>query len=258
MGQVLSAHRPGAVTSGGVPMLFRRLLESNARAQMLITLEGYAVSIAAHAAILAGTFYISQQVQPADPPDAFTPTAYFIPRDRLIGSRPKQERITFMSTESRAGGGVVDVAKKSSAETKPEHDPGPGLTELDSQLSEAQTPTPESTGDSVMTVLEVDSAAARYDESAAPPYPPSMLEKKIEGTVGIQYVVDTTGRADTSSVVILSATHKDFAASVRQTLPLMQFHPAVMNGQKVRQLVQQMFAFRIDTALYSPKKPAHP
>jgi TonB family protein len=100
-----------------------------------------------------------------------------------------------------------------------------------------------------MTVLEVDSAAARYDDSAAPPYPQNLLDRRIEGTVAIQYIVDTTGFADTSSVVILAATHEDFAKSVRSTLPAMHFRPALMSHRKVRQLVQQLFSFKIDTAM---------
>ena len=128
----------------------------------------------------------------------------------------------------------------------------------DELAAQSAPPIPDiQVGDSVMTVLEVDTAAVRYEDSAAPPYPVSMLEKKIEGTVAIQYVVDTTGHADTTSVVILSATHPDFAASVKHTLPEMRFRAAVMNTHKVRQLVQQMFSFKIDTTMLAqrPKKP---
>lgn len=241
-------------------MLFRRIIESNARASLITAVEGYAVSIVAHAALLGGTLVATHDVRPSDLANSFTPVAYFIPRDRIEGSRPKQERITYMSTDAQAGGGAADA--KAEAKGKPASEPGPGLQEMSSQLSDASQSAPEAKGDSVMTVLQVDTAAARYDDSAAPPYPPKLLEKRVEGSVGIQYVVDTTGYADTSSVVILSATHEDFATSVRNTLPQMHFRAAVMNGRKVRQLVQQMFAFRIDTSLVAqqkkPDKPGQP
>lgn len=242
-------------------MLFRRLLESNARASLIASVEGYTVSIVAHAAIIGSTLVATHQVKPSDLANSFSPVAFFIPKDRILGSRPKQERITFMSTERAGGGGDEKIDDKASKYRKQNVEPGPGLTELSSQMSPPpQDAAPESTGDSVMTVLEVDSAAARYDDSAAPPYPPAMLEKKIEGSVGVQYIVDTTGTADVASVVILSATHPDFANSVKTTLPLMRFRAAMMDGRKVRQLVQQMFAFRIDTTLVAQqqRKPDKP
>ena len=47
---------------------------------------------------------------------------------------------------------------------------------------------------------------------------------------------------------------------MKATLPQMKFRPAVMGGRKVRQLVQQLFAFRIDTTLVAqrPKKSDKP
>jgi len=241
-------------------MLFRRLVEKNARGTLFTTIEGYAVSILAHALIVVPVVIVSQQDGTPDLAESFTPVSYFMPRDRILASKPKQERITYVSTEAQGGGGEPEPDPTSFRPAKPQTDPGPGLTEMASELSDDQAPSAESNGDSVMTVMEVDSAAARYDDSAAPPYPPSLLEKRIEGSVGIQYVVDTTGHADTTSIVVLSTTHEAFATSVKTTLPLMLFRPAIMNGHKVRQLVQQMFAFRIDTTLYAqqPKKPAKP
>lgn len=241
-------------------MLFRRLLESSARASTLASVEGYTVSLVAHAAIIGSTLVASHEVKPSDLANSFTPVAFFIPKDRILGSRPKQERITYMSTERAGGAGDEKIDPAATKPRQREVESGPGVTELSSELSDAQQSAPEAPGDSVMTVLEVDSAAARFDDSAAPPYPPEMLEKRIEGSVGIQYIVDTTGTADASSIVILSATHPDFANSVKATLPQMKFRPAVMGGHKVRQLVQQLFAFRIDTTLVAqrPKKSDKP
>ncbi|ODT02706.1 MAG: hypothetical protein ABS52_12880 [Gemmatimonadetes bacterium SCN 70-22] len=251
--EVTPATRPTAITGREVPpMLFRRIIESNARASLIAAVEGYAVSIVAHAALLGGTLVVTHDARPSNVADSFTPVAYFIPRDRIIGSRPKQERITYMSADALGGGAASGAGDETYR--KPAPDPGPGLQEMSSKLADDADSAPQADGDSIMTVLQVDTAAARYDDSAAPPYPPKLLEQRIEGSVGIQYVVDTTGYADTSSVVILSATHEEFAKSVRRTLPQMHFRAAVMNGRKVRQLVQQMFAFRIDTSLIAQQK----
>lgn len=105
--------------------------------------------------------------------------------------------------------------------------------------------------DSTFTALQVDSAAVRDPASAAPAYPPALLAQGIQGSVEAQYVVDTTGAADSSTLRILASTHPDFTAAVRAALPGMRFAPARIGAQKVRQLVEQEFTFRItprDTA----------
>ncbi|MDE3152769.1 MAG: TonB family protein [Gemmatimonadota bacterium] len=99
--------------------------------------------------------------------------------------------------------------------------------------------------DSVLSVLEVDSAVSRYLDSAAPAYPADLLAKDVEGSVSTEYIVDTTGYADTSSLVILRSTHPEFTQAVREALPFMRFHPAKVGDRKVRQLVEQQFTFKI-------------
>ena len=58
-----------------------------------------------------------------------------------------------------------------------------------------------------------------------------------------QFVVDTTGRADMSTLRILQSDHQLFSDAVRQVLPKLRFIPAEVGGTKVRQLVQQPFRF---------------
>lgn len=100
-------------------------------------------------------------------------------------------------------------------------------------------------GDSVLSVLQVDSVAARYFDSAAPAYPPDLLEKNVEGSVYTEYIVDTTGFADTASLVIVRSSHPEFTQAVREALPYMRFRPAKVGDRKVRQLVEQQFTFKI-------------
>jgi len=100
-------------------------------------------------------------------------------------------------------------------------------------------------GDSVLTEIEVDSAVKRYEWSAAPDYPIEMLQQNIEGAAFVIYVVDTLGVADTSSLKVVRTTHDAFAEAVRAAMPKMRFRPALLGGNKVRQLVQQNFTFKI-------------
>jgi protein TonB len=97
----------------------------------------------------------------------------------------------------------------------------------------------------------------RSANSAAPAYPLTLLTARITGSVSAQYVVDTTGFADTSSFTVLKATHPGFVAAVREALPYMRFQPAKIGPMKVRQLVEQQFSFHIaDTATVAAPAPA--
>jgi len=107
--------------------------------------------------------------------------------------------------------------------------------------------------DSVYSVLDVDVAVVRSASSAAPAYPLKLLEKHVTGYVNAQYIVDTTGFADTASFVVLQATNPEFTSAVRDVLPYMRFEPARIGISKVRQLVQQQFTFKITEAADAPK-----
>jgi TonB family protein len=102
--------------------------------------------------------------------------------------------------------------------------------------------------DSVFLLIDVDSAAKRYAWSAAPAFPPKMLEKKISGFVRAEWVVQPDGSADTASLRIVETTHAEFAQAVRDALPYMRFSPAKIGRKPVSQLVQQEFTFRISVA----------
>jgi TonB family protein len=114
--------------------------------------------------------------------------------------------------------------------------------------------------DSVFTFVEVDSAVTTDPMSAAPTYPEAMRQLGVEGSVEVSYVVDSTGLADSSSIVIVRASREEFALAVRQALPYMHFIPAKIGPKRVSQLVMQSFNFKIerqktDTVPAPKKKP---
>jgi len=127
--------------------------------------------------------------------------------------------------------------------TLPEKSREAGNEHPDSATAPASTG--EANTDSVFTILEVDSAVVRSASSAAPAYPLDLLERHVEGFVLARYVVDTTGFADAASLDVVRATDPGFERSVREALPYMRFSPAKIGRQKVRQLVEQTFTFRI-------------
>ena len=97
----------------------------------------------------------------------------------------------------------------------------------------------------VFAESQVDEPVIRDPGSAAPAYPPALIELRIEGSITVEYVVDTTGFADSASLHVVQASNPAFVESLRAALPHMHFTPATMGGRKVRQWVRQDFVFRI-------------
>ncbi|HEY6673899.1 MAG TPA: energy transducer TonB [Rubrobacteraceae bacterium] len=97
----------------------------------------------------------------------------------------------------------------------------------------------------VYSALQVDEMVQRYQGSAAPVYPPELSAQGKEGKVDATYVVDTTGRVDTTTFQVLQSDDLLFTKSVRTSLVEALFRPAKRAGQPVRQLVQQRFNFKL-------------
>jgi TonB family protein len=104
---------------------------------------------------------------------------------------------------------------------------------------------PASLLDTTFTMYEVDAMVERYEGTAAPAYPSDLAEAGVEGLVRATYVVDATGRVDTTTIRIMSSDHPRFTTSVQTALAEMRFRPAKRHGKPVRQLVEQRFRFQI-------------
>lgn len=234
-------------------MLFRRLREfQQSVLRSPAVARGLAISGVAHLVLVGGWIASSRGVasEGAEPADVFTPVQFFLPKDRVAALRPQQEKVTFTSLSPGSGQGFQEQAAAPSDEKPLEVLVDKGEEkQVEAAEQDLEKLPPIELGDSIKLEFQVDSAVVRYDNAAAPAYPETMLRRRIEGSVIVQYVVDTTGRADTATFRVLSATHNDFARAVRDVLPLMRFRPAMMANRRVSQLVQQPFAFKIvDTA----------
>lgn len=78
-------------------------------------------------------------------------------------------------------------------------------------------------------------------------FPPVMQSAGIPGKVVLQFVVNTDGKVDPSSVKIMSSSHKAFEEPARQgiTSPTCSFNPGKSRGSPVRVLVQQAMSFKL-------------
>jgi hypothetical protein len=212
-----------------------------------------ALSGIVHAVVIAAWVYATLPPTSADSGSLSNKSfpQYVPPPDKVPGGpRAVHEVVHFLSLTGTAvgqGTGQAPRVQGNAAPTptdqigKPQRD-----TTLDAKpVTEPQPPPGNS--DSVFTVLDVDTAVVRSSNSAAPAYPLKLLEAHITGSVSAQYVVDTTGFADTSSFHVMKATNPGFIVAVREALPYMRFKPAKIGAIKVRQLVEQTFTFKITT-----------
>lgn len=214
-------------------------------------------SLCAHTLVIAGWVAATRPPSSISSESIANRMYYIPPPDREqqpLGSRESVHYITLAEGLGRGPGPAIADARRPVG--IPEQSPDVGSHAVDSVA--ASPVVGDKTGDSVFTVLEVDSAVARSQNSAAPAYPLDLVQKHIEGGVIVRYVVDTTGFADTTSFEVIKSTNDGFVRAVRDALPYMRFAPAKIGARKVRQLVEQPFTFRIAPGVAAGKKPASP
>lgn len=221
----------------------RLWLLSTARSTALA--QSAAISVVTHAVLVSAAVYGTGRAAAALEEQLDEQVIFLAPPDRLPGSRGVAERIRFVSTLPQDAGGrmVSALATERSMQKSRDHDAdgeGEGATDQ-GQAAQAEI----ASDDSVYSVLSSEESATRVEGSAAPVYPAEMLRHGIEGVVVVRFVVDTTGRADPSSLQVLQSSHPAFVISVRDAVPEMLFTPATVRGRHVRQLVQQSFSFRL-------------
>jgi protein TonB len=216
---------------------------------------GATLSVVAHTVVIAA-WVIATMPAANLPSDSFANRTYYVPPpDRTPGTRGSRETVRYVDL-LKEGPGMGDGPRTIGDErpAAPIVDETVGRAAADTTTSPAVTPTP-GPPDSVFSVLEVDTAVVRSASSAAPAYPLKLLEAHIMGSVSAQYIVDTTGFADTSSFHVMKSTNPEFITAVREALPYMRFTPAKIGNIKVRQLVEQQFSFKItDTVVAPPKR----
>jgi hypothetical protein len=213
------------------------------------------ISLVTHAVLIAAAIASTTRPESVNP-DWIENRAYYLPPpNRLPSQAGSRETIKYVELAPEGlGAGLGQNGFDSDRAVVDE--PSASLGDLGRDLANNIESPKLSGGDSVFTQLEVDSTVTRYPGSAAPVYPIEMLRQGLQGSVITQYVVDTTGFADSTSLKIMRATHEQFSDAVRAALPYMRFFPAKVGSKKVRQLVEQEFSFKIDQAAAQPATPA--
>lgn len=204
---------------------------------------GAVISTIVHATIAAAFVVVAPRLA-RDLADEFNEKlAFLIPNDR--GAPSPAEHLTFMAV----GGGLAKEGALQAEKKELARDGEFAIPQVAGAPVEVDRPAivpadPQNV-DNAFSVLDVDSAAVRDPNSAAPAYPALMMTKGIEGFAAMRFVVDTTGRIDMGTVELLQATNAEFIQAVREAMPRMRFRPAKMGPTFVRQLAEQLFKFEI-------------
>jgi protein TonB len=205
------------------------------------TLTFGAVSVASHVVMTWGLLLLAHPPLPDAEHDPLVQTRFLYPLLRK-SPQPVRERISYV------GFGGRFVASAPASGTR-------GITTGSSPQEPALVEPPDSVvvePVEAYTELEVDITAQRDPESEGPSYPEDLLARKIEGHARVRFVIDSTGRADSTTFGVLEATEAGFAEAVRQALPRMKFRPARMGPRPVPQRVEQTFEFRITPPVLVP------
>jgi hypothetical protein len=218
--------------------MMERWFEEQAKGSAL---PGVVLSLLVHAAIIAfGVAETRGGVEEEEELHPFALVRFLAPPNRESGQEYQPEMVRYVSIA--VPDGFIRVPE---TRLTPVHEnPPPPIALGDDLFNAPEAPALPGT-DSVYSIVDVDSAASRYEWSAAPAFPPAMLTAGIPGYVRAQWVVDSAGVADTTSLVILETSHAEFSKSVRDALPFMRFRPARIGASYVRQRVEQEFYFRI-------------
>lgn len=78
-----------------------------------------------------------------------------------------------------------------------------------------------------------------------PAYPALLRSAHVDGLVVVQFVVDTVGQVDPSSIGIERSTHELFSKAVFDALLRSKYRPSHARGRRERQLVEQRFTFAL-------------
>ncbi|MGH7526408.1 MAG: energy transducer TonB [Gemmatimonadales bacterium] len=229
--------------------MFETLVASTAprqsRAGQLLT------AVVVHAGIIVGAVTASESLSPHSSPAAPDASLVFVAPSPATAA-PPVERHRFETPVLPAAPALAPPEHLEVAQPIP-----PALSTLRAPAADwsrtliAGDPAPVGTGapDSghgpggPLRPIETDQPPVPL-RIVAPRYPPALARAGITGRVVAQFVVDTGGRVEPATIVILETSHPDFETPVREALARAAFRPGLFRGMPVPVLVRQPITFR--------------
>lgn len=236
--------------------MLNQLLESRARRQRRP--GGTVISIVVHCAVLAALIRatahaaIAKIDQPKDPAITFIDDIKPPPpppppsiRDQMVNAVNGPARSDMLAPELippiEIPTAIPDI-DFSRAPTNPE--------DFASGRRRSQGGVPGGTGNAptgdAYLENQVERPVAVVPGTRGPDYPDALRQAGVEGQVLVQFVVDTLGRVQMSTLEVLGSDHAFFTSAVKRSLEKMRFLPAEVGQRKVPQWVVQPFQFKLN------------
>jgi TonB family protein len=112
-------------------------------------------------------------------------------------------------------------------------------------LSDGPDGTLASTSGDVLGEATVDEPV-RVRVESVPRYPAALRAMGAEGVVEMEFVIDTTGRANLATAHVLSSPDERFTTAVRSALREARFVPGRYRGRAVPTLVRRAYHFQLE------------
>ncbi|HEX7239256.1 MAG TPA: TonB family protein, partial [Longimicrobiaceae bacterium] len=77
-------------------------------------------------------------------------------------------------------------------------------------------------------------------------YPSTLKDAGVTGTAVLQFVVDTEGRVESSSVQVVSSSHDGFGSASREAAERFKFRPAKIGGRPVRVSITMPIQWKLE------------
>ena len=220
-------------------------------------LGGTLVSIALHTGIIGGVVVVTARATPRPGlvPAPATPVVYVTPAPVPADPAPATPELPSPPEIAVPAIPTPVVAPVTVPTTLPTIDPKAILVDQH-WFDTKPVPSPGASGpgpsgltsgpvNGAWDAAAVDRAVVPSSGNPLPVYPETMRAAHLEGHVDVRFIVDTSGRAEPASIHVIDATHPLFADAVRNVLLRSRYRPAEARGQRVRQVVEQRFAFAL-------------
>jgi protein TonB len=211
---------------------------------------GVGVSVALHVVVLGAAVVTAARPEAVPTREEQTIVVYQRPKDpepvhrvveptqrSAISAQPASEAIPPLEAPR------VIIDRLPEIGTTSTFDPGRFERRADAIAGVPVPDRPSVPADGIFDHESVERAVVPLTGNPVPRYPSMLQSAGVEGTVVVQFVVDTTGRVERGSARAVRSDHVMFERAVLDVLSRMKFAPAEVDGRKVRQLVEQAFGF---------------
>jgi protein TonB len=224
--------------------VFDTLIESKRRADVKRGSTASVVSIILHSALVAGAVYATQRVVAAEEVTIDTAMVYL--SEKQEEEKPEEQPQVMLDVPLKGFQTIVapteiptDIPPVDLTETfDPRDYSGVGV---EGGVASGVEPT------SANQVYLESVVEEKPEPLSGPPlqYPELLRQAQIQGRVMVEAIIDTTGRAEPTSIKIVQSPHPGFDQPAKSYMRQALFRPARVHGRPVRVLVRLPIDFKL-------------